>query len=90
MLIDEGSSVDILFLATYHQLGLKDECLKLPRSQVLGFGNHKTMPKGEIGIPNSLLGNDSNHLHNMVVEYLVVQSSAAYDGIMGRPMIHSF
>ena len=55
MLVDERSSVDIIFLATYHQLGLKDERLKPPRSPMLGFGNHKTMPKGEIGISTSLL-----------------------------------
>ena len=48
------------------------------------------MPKGQVHLPISLIGQPQGSFANRMVNFLVVQSAVPYYGIMGRPTIHSF
>ncbi|XP_026457596.1 uncharacterized protein LOC113358283 [Papaver somniferum] len=48
ILIDGGSSVEILFYETFKQMGLKDECLIPSTYNIFGFNGSSTRPRGKI------------------------------------------
>lgn len=51
ILIDEGSSVDVLSLTAFNAMNIGKEQLKLNRSPLVGFGRDKASLEGSINLP---------------------------------------
>ncbi|XP_026420694.1 uncharacterized protein LOC113316760 [Papaver somniferum] len=82
ILIDDGSSVDILFYETFKQMGLTDECLVPSNYNIFGFNGSSTRPKGEITLEvrvGKIL---------TLTTFCVVDVLSPYTTIMGRSWVH--
>jgi hypothetical protein len=59
VLVDNGSSADILFLKTFKKMNLSQHMLDLPEYPLQGFGGKPIKPVGKISLPVSF-GNLDN------------------------------
>ncbi|KAM6593606.1 hypothetical protein CsatA_001309 [Cannabis sativa] len=83
ILIDNGSSANILFLNALREMGI-DEATIIRKSTVLvGFSGEQKHSVGEV----------TRHVYaegvNLQTKFIVVDSPSAYNAILGRPWIHS-
>ncbi|XP_073061831.1 uncharacterized protein [Primulina eburnea] len=86
--IDNGSSVNVLFKSTLDQMkmgGFEFEPVSTP---LYVFAEHVILPLGQIVLPLSL-GTDSRRVTKMIA-FTVVDTSSAYNGILGRPALKDF
>ncbi|XP_026429732.1 uncharacterized protein LOC113326171 [Papaver somniferum] len=83
ILIDTGSSVNILFYHTYKTMGGRDEELIPSTYKIYGFNSTTNKPKGEITM--------RIHLKTISSEVLfcVVDVESPYNALIGRPWLHS-
>jgi hypothetical protein len=51
ILVDNGSQVEILFLATFDKMGFDQKQLREPSKPLYGFGGKRTKPVGIITLP---------------------------------------
>ena len=86
VLIDSGSSTDILFLTPYDQLRLGRERLRPVRSPLIGFSGEPVYPKGQVALPVTM-GDEGTQLTQMV-DFLVVDIPSAYNIILGRTALN--
>jgi hypothetical protein len=54
VLVDNGSSTDILFLKTFEKMNLSQHMLHPPEYSLVGFGGKPIKPVGKIALPVSL------------------------------------
>ncbi|XP_026400328.1 uncharacterized protein LOC113296220 [Papaver somniferum] len=83
ILIDPGSSINILFYPTYKTMGGRDEELIPSTYKIYGFNGAANKPKGEVTM--RIL------LQNMPTEivFCVVDVESPYNALIGRPWMHS-
>ncbi|XP_065635626.1 uncharacterized protein LOC136070124 [Quercus suber] len=88
VLIDNGSSADILYYPAFQQMGI-DRARLMPVSALLvSFGGTRVFPIGSITLPVTV-GDYPQELTRNVM-FLVVDCSSAYNGILGRPTLNSW
>ncbi|XP_048498080.1 uncharacterized protein LOC125496617 [Beta vulgaris subsp. vulgaris] len=85
VLVDGGSSANILYKETFERMGLETACLKPTSYPVIGFTG-AFVPEGNVKLAVKL--GEGFHSRDMMVEFLVVDILAAYNAIIGRPLIH--
>ncbi|KAK1351825.1 hypothetical protein POM88_053966 [Heracleum sosnowskyi] len=89
VLVDGGSSVNILYHRTYSNMNLEgeqlDPCHEAP---LYGFGNQPVPIKGTITL-SVLLGKAPYTIEKQVKLY-VVRVESPYNAILGRPALTSF
>lgn len=86
ILVDGGSSPNILYKDTFDKLGLEVSCMKPVSYPVIKFIGASIVPKGTIKLPVKI--GEGSQARDMMVEFLVVDFSTAYNAIIGRPPIH--
>ncbi|XP_048502772.1 uncharacterized protein LOC125498584 [Beta vulgaris subsp. vulgaris] len=84
ILVDGGSSANILYKETFEKMGLEASCLEPVSYPVIGFTGASVVPEGTIKLPMKI--GDGSHSRYMMVEFLVVPT--VYNAIIGRPLIH--
>ncbi|KAF6168018.1 hypothetical protein GIB67_011403 [Kingdonia uniflora] len=82
MLIDTGSTVDVLFRRAIEVLGLVDS-IKALTTTITGFNGFKESATGEITLPIQA-GSETTF-----VKFLVIDAESKYLGILGRNWLHS-
>ncbi|XP_057768241.1 uncharacterized protein LOC130988403 [Salvia miltiorrhiza] len=82
VLIDNGSSANILFFSAYREMGLDESKLIKKAAVLVGFSGESTTTVGEIDLPIYAEG------VNLSTRFLVVDAPSAYNVILGRPWIH--
>ncbi|XP_057790956.1 uncharacterized protein LOC131008072 [Salvia miltiorrhiza] len=82
VLIDNGSSANILFFSAYREMGLDESKLIKKAAVLVGFSGESTTTAGEIDLPVYTEG------VNLSTRFLVVDAPSAYNVILGRPWIH--
>ncbi|XP_048493253.1 uncharacterized protein LOC104883311 [Beta vulgaris subsp. vulgaris] len=87
ILVDGGSSANILYLSTFEKLMIGREYLKSVRYPVIGFTGASVVLEGLISLPVRIGENDT--ARDLMAEFLVVDVPGAYNAIMGRPFIHN-
>ena len=81
MLVDNGSSADILYYPAFQQMGV-DRARLIPTNALLvGFGGIRVLPLGAITLPVTV--GDYPQQITKDVTFLVVDCSFAYNGILG-------
>ncbi|KAK4382184.1 hypothetical protein Sango_2896800 [Sesamum angolense] len=88
VLIDSGSSADIMFYDAYVQLGIDNAQLRKVNTPLTGFSGEMIEPLGEVMLPLSL-GSLPKRSTKMV-KFLVVKAPSAYNIILGRPSLNLF
>ncbi|XP_073159043.1 uncharacterized protein [Henckelia pumila] len=88
ILVDSGSSADIIFHNAFVKLGIDNASLTPVNTPLVGFAGEIVEALGEVTLPLSL-GSYPRRVTRMV-KFLVVQSSSAYNVILGRPSLNLF
>ena len=88
MLVDNGSSADILYYLAFQQMGINRARLTPANAPLVGFGGTKVLPLGAITL--SVMVGDYPQQIIQDVTFLMVDCSSAYNGIIGRPTLNSW
>ena len=83
VMVDQGSTVDVMYPDLYKGLGLKPEDLTTYNSPLVSFEGRMVIPKGLIRLPVQA-GADV-----VEVDFIVVDVFAPYTAIMGKPWLHA-
>ena len=87
VLIDNGSSADIIFASTFDKMGIEREKLEPVNTHLRGFTGEKVLPLGSIQLVLTL--GDPSCQATMAVRFLVVDASSAYNILLGRPSLNA-
>ena len=82
VLVDNGSSADILYYPAFQQMRLGWDQLRLVCSPLIGFGGMKVQPIGTITLP-VVVGSYPQQI-TREVNFLVMDCSSSYNAIIGR------
>ena len=88
MLVDNGSSADILYYPMFQQMGINRARLTPTNAPLVGFGGTRVLLLGAI----TLLVTVGDYPQQIIqdVTFLVVDCSSAYNGILGQPTLNSW
>jgi hypothetical protein len=82
VLIDQGSSFEIMYPDLFHGLGLKQSDLQPYNALLFGFSGESTQPMGQI-----ILTVHTGPI-SLDTEFIVINMSSPYTTIMGRRWLH--
>lgn len=82
ILIDTGSSADVLYRDTFHKLGLRDSMLSPVRTPLVGFTGDSVHSMGMVTL--RVYFGASPCRTDILVDFLVVDAPSAYNAILGR------
>ena len=88
VLVDNGSSADILYYPAFQQMRLGRDQLRSVCSPLIGFGGMKVQPVGTIILP-VVVGSYPQQI-TREVNFLMVDCSSSYNAIIGRPTLNSW
>ncbi|XP_065027541.1 uncharacterized protein LOC135651404 [Musa acuminata AAA Group] len=88
IMVDTGSSTDILYLDAFQKLGLFRDALEPMSLALTGFTGESISPLGMITLPLTL--GEVPRTKTMIAIFLVVDLPTAYNAILGRPTLNKF
>ncbi|XP_030924206.1 uncharacterized protein LOC115951026 [Quercus lobata] len=88
VLVDNGSSADILYYPAFQQMRLGRDQLRPVCSPLIGFGGMKVQLVGTITLP-VVVGSYPQQI-TKEVNFLVVDCTSSYNAIIGRPTLNSW
>ncbi|KAL2253360.1 UNVERIFIED_CONTAM: hypothetical protein Sindi_0130700 [Sesamum indicum] len=88
VLVDSGSSADIILKNVIDKMGLENLRLEPVKTPLVGFGGSEVTSLGMIELPVSI--GDEPRRRTTMVKFLVVDTPFAYNVILGRPGLNSF
>nr|XP_023879327.1 uncharacterized protein LOC111991757 [Quercus suber] len=88
VLVDNGSSIDILYYPAFQQMRLGRDQLCPVCLPLVGFGGMKVQPISIITLP-VVVGSYSQQIIKEV-NFLVVDCSSSYNAIIGKPTLNSW
>ena len=88
VLVDNGSSADILYYPAFQQMRFGRDQLHLVCSPLIGFRGMKVQPVGTITLP-VVVGLYPQQI-TREVNFLMVDCSSSYNAIIGRPTLNSW
>ena len=88
VLVDNGSSADILYYLTFQQIRIDKERLTPTNAPLVGFGGTRVFPLGAITL--DVTAGDYPQQITREVTFLMVDCSSAYNAILGRPTLNSW
>ena len=88
MLVDNGSSADILYYPAFQQIKIDRERLVPTNAPLVGFGGSRVFPLGAVTL--SVMVGDYPQQIIKDVTFLVVDCSSAYNAIIGRSTLNSW
>ncbi|GAV64980.1 hypothetical protein CFOL_v3_08495, partial [Cephalotus follicularis] len=83
ILIDNGSSTDILYKHAFDQLRIPADQLKPVKTPLVGFAGETIHPLGSINL--SVVAGTAPRQSQVEMTFLVVDTSSPYNAIVGRP-----
>uniref|UniRef100_A0A2N9GIS8 Integrase catalytic domain-containing protein n=1 Tax=Fagus sylvatica TaxID=28930 RepID=A0A2N9GIS8_FAGSY len=86
VMIDNGSSADILYLPAYQQMRIGKDKLRPMDAPLVGFTGDKVCPVGIVTLPITV-GTHPKTV-SKTVDFLVVNCPSAYNAIIGRPTLN--
>ena len=86
VLVDNGSSADILYYPTFQQMGIDRERLIPKNAPLVCFGGTRVFPLGMVTL--SIMVGDYPQQITKDVTFLVVNCLSAYNAILGRPTLN--
>ncbi|XP_012850074.1 PREDICTED: uncharacterized protein LOC105969843 [Erythranthe guttata] len=87
ILVDTGSSADIIYYDCFKQMRLNFEVRRVDTA-LIGFAGEVVQPMGEVTLPVSL-GTEPLRA-TRAVRFLIIDAPSTYNMIMGRPSMNSF
>ena len=87
VLIDNGSSADIIFTSTFDKMGIRREKLELINGHLIGLSREKVLPLGSVQLVLTL--GDPSCQATMTIKFLIVDAPSAYNMLLGRPSLNA-
>ncbi|XP_075675005.1 uncharacterized protein LOC142644236 [Castanea sativa] len=88
VLVDNGSSANILYYPAFQQMGIGRERLVPTNASLVGFGGTTVYPLGVVTL-FVMVGDYPQQITKDVV-FLVVDCSSTYNAILGRPTLNAW
>ena len=85
MLVDNGSSVDILYYQAFERMRLKVSNLKPSLNPIYSFIGDSVIPLRVISIPMTL--GEYPRQSYVMVDFLVISQPSAFNTVLGRPSL---
>ncbi|XP_056688460.1 uncharacterized protein [Spinacia oleracea] len=86
VLVDGGSSANIIFWEAFKQLHILEEELARVNYPVIGFSGSTVYLEGSVRLPVKI--GEGSEARDLMVEFLIIKVPAAYNVIISRPFIH--
>ena len=87
VLIDNGSSTDIIFPSAFEKMGIRREKLEPVNALLLGFSGEKVLPLGSVQLVLTL--GDPPCQATTTIKFLIVDAPSAYSMLLGRPSLNA-
>ena len=87
VLVDNGSSVDIIFASAFDKMDIGKERLEPVNTHLRGFAGEKVLPLGSIQLVFTL--GDPPRQATTTVRFLVVDAPSSYNVLLGRPSLNA-
>ena len=87
VLIDNGSSADIIFASAFDKIGIGRERLEPVNTHLRGFNREKVLPLGSIQLVLTL--RDPVSQVTTAVRFLIVDAPSGYNVLLGRPSLNA-
>ena len=87
VLIDNGSSADIIFASAFNKMGIGREKLDPVNTHLRGFSGEKVLPLGSIQLVLTL--GEPPCQATTTARFLVVDALSAYNMLVGRPSLNA-
>ena len=87
VLVDNGSSADIIFASSFDKIGIGREKLKPVNTCLRGFSGERVLPLGSILLMLTL--GDPPCQAITTVRFLIVDTPSAYNVLLGRPSLNN-
>ncbi|XP_057746232.1 uncharacterized protein LOC130965490 [Arachis stenosperma] len=88
VLLDPGSSTDVLFYSTFQKMKLSDNMLQSTGGDLVGFSGERVPILGSVWLQTTLGEHPLSKTYD--IQYLVVDCFSPYDLILGRPFLNKF
>ncbi|XP_015934202.1 uncharacterized protein LOC107460361 [Arachis duranensis] len=88
VLLDPGSSADVLFYSTFKKMQVNDKALQPRLGELVGFSGEKVPVSGYVWLRTTL--GESPNSKTLDIQFLVVDCANPYNVILGRPSFNSF
>jgi len=87
VLVDQGSSVDILYWKTFNKLQIPLVDLTPHNEPIYGFSGERVPTKGYIDLHTTF--GEGRQTKTIPIRYLVVEAHTSYNILLGRPSINA-
>ena len=87
VLVDNGSSTDIIFASSFDKMGIEREKLEPISTHLRGFSGEKVLPLGSIQFVLTL--GDPWCQATTTVRFLIVDAPSAYNVLLGKPSLNT-
>ncbi|XP_072076551.1 uncharacterized protein [Arachis hypogaea] len=88
VLLDPGSSADVLFYSTFQKMKLSDNVLQTAGGDLVGFSGERVPILGSVWLQTTLGEQPFSKTND--IQYLVVDCFSPYNLILGRPFLNKF